>query len=49
MKKLKKDGENIDGILHHERLLFMLEIIYMELISCHYNNLLADHFGIEKI
>ena len=44
-----KDGwENIDGVLHHQGLPYVPEIIRTELISKHHNNLSAGHFGIEK-
>ena len=35
-------------MLHHQGLLYVLEIIRTELISRHHNNPLADHFDIEK-
>ena len=44
-----KDGwENINGMLHHQGLFYVSEIIWIELISRHHDNLLAGHFGIEK-
>ena len=49
-KQSVKDGwKDIDGVLHHQRLLYVLEIIRTELIIRHHNNPLAGHFGIEKI
>ena len=45
-----KDGwEDIDGVLYHQGLPYVPEIIRTELMSRHHNNLLAGHFGIEKI
>ena len=45
-----KDGwESIDGVLHHQGLPYVPEIIWIELISRHHDNQLAGHFGIEKI
>ena len=44
-----KDGwKDIDGVLHHQGLPYVPEIIRTELISSHHNDPLADHFGIEK-
>ena len=40
---------NIDGILHHQGLSYIPEIIQTKLISRHHNNPLVGHFGIEKI
>ena len=45
-----KDGyKDIDGVLHHQGLLFVPEAIQMELISRYYDDPLAGHFGIKKI
>ena len=41
--------DNIDGILHHQGLPYVSEIIRTELISRYHDNPLASHFGIEKI
>ena len=44
-----KDGyQDIDGVLHHQGLLFVPKAIRMELISRHHDDPLASHFGIEK-
>ena len=44
-----QDGyEEVDGVLHHQGLPFIPEIIQTELISWHHDNLLAGHFGINK-
>ena len=39
---------NIDGVLHHQGLLYVSKIIRTELISRHHDDLLAGHIGIEK-
>ena len=40
--------DDIDGVLHHQDLPYVLEIIRTELISRHHDNPLAGHFGIKK-
>ena len=40
--------DNINGVLHHQDLSYVPEIIRMELISRHHDNPLASHFGIKK-
>ena len=40
--------KDINGVLHYQGLPYIPEIIQMELISKHHDNLLAGHFGIEK-
>ena len=47
-KQLFKDWQDIDGVLHHKGLAYVPEIIRTELISRHYNNPLAGHYGIKK-
>ena len=47
-EKLGGNWEDSDGILHHQGLPYIPEIIRTELISRHHNDLLADYFGIEK-
>ena len=48
-KEQLPDGwEDIDGVLYHQRLLFISEVIRTELISWHHNDPLAWHFGINK-
>ena len=43
------DGwEDVNNILHYQRLPYMLKIIRTEVISQHYNYPLAGHFGIDK-
>ena len=45
----KADWQDVKSVLHHQGLLYIPEIIRMELISRHHNDPLASHFGIEKI
>ena len=40
--------DDINGVLHHQGLPYIPEIIRTELISRYHNNPLASHFGIEK-
>ena len=40
--------DNIDGVLHHQGLLYVPEIIRTEFISRHHDDPLAGHFDIEK-
>ena len=51
-RKIKAESleiyKKVDGMLHHQGLLFVLEVIRIKLISQHHNNLLAGHFGINK-
>ena len=48
-KQLVKDGwEDINGVLHHQGLSYVLEIIWTKLISRYHNDPLAGSFGIEK-
>ena len=43
------DGyEDVDGVLHHQGLPFVPEVIRTELISWHHDDPLAGHFGIDK-
>ena len=42
------DYEEIDNILHHQGLPFVLEAIRTNLISHYFDNPLAGHFGIKK-
>ena len=41
--------DNINGVLHHQSLPYVPEILRTELISRHHDDPLAGHFGIEKI
>ena len=45
---LKNSYEEVDGILHHQGLLFVLEATRTELVSRHHDDPLAGHFGIDK-
>ena len=47
-EKLGRNWEDSDGILHHQGLPYVPEIIRTELISRHHDDPLAGHFGIEK-
>ena len=45
----KQEGwEDSEGVLHHQDLRYAPKLIRTKVISRHYNNLLAGHFGIEK-
>ena len=44
-----RDGyKEVDGVLHHQGLPFVPEIIRTELISRHHDDPLSGHFGIDK-
>ena len=47
-EKLGGNWEDSDGILHHQGLPYVPEIIRTELISRHHDDPLAGYFGIEK-
>ena len=44
----RKSWEEIDGVLHHQGLPYVPELIRTELISRHHDDPLAGHFGIKK-
>ena len=44
----KNNRQDINSMLHHENLPYVLEIILTKLISRHHDNLLARLFEIEK-
>ena len=44
----RESWEEIDGVLHHQGLPYVPELIRTELISRHHDDPLAGHFGIEK-
>ena len=44
----QQSWDDIDGVLHHQGLFYVPEIIRTELISRHHDNPLVDYFGIEK-
>ncbi len=46
---LKEGWEEIEEVLHHQGLIYVLEIVRTELISRHHDDLLTGHFGIDKI
>ena len=45
---LPKAWKDINGVLQYQRLLYVPEIIRSKVISCHYNDPLTGHFGIDK-
>ena len=45
---VKDSWKNINGVLYHQSLPYVLEIIRIELISRYHNDPLAGHFGIKK-
>lgn len=47
-KSLKEGWKEVKEVLHIQELLYMLKIIFIELICRHHNNPLASHFDIEK-
>ena len=47
-KRLPKGWKDIEEVLYYQDLPYVLKVIHLELISRHHNNLLANHFGIEK-
>ena len=46
--KHSEGWDKIDGVLHHQGLFYVSEIIRTKLISRHDNNLLAGHYEIKK-
>ena len=47
-EKLLEGWEDIEEVLYYLSLLYILKVIYSELINRHHNNLLIGHFRIEK-
>ena len=45
---LPKGWKDIEGVLQYQGLPYVPEIIRSKVISCHHNNLLVGHFGIDK-
>ena len=45
---LPKDWEDVEGVLQYQGLPYVPEIIRSEVISCHHDDPLAGHFGIDK-
>lgn len=51
-QKLRQQPESykeINKILHHQGLFFLLKVIKTEITSRHHDNPLANHFNIENI
>ena len=48
-KDLPESWKNVEDILHHQGLLYVLEVIYSITLSRSHDNLLAKHFKIDKI
>ena len=48
IERLKDVYEEVDGVLHHQGLPFVPKAIRIELISRYHNDLLAEHFDIDK-
>ena len=48
LQKGRNGYKEINRVLHHQKLLFVPEIIQTELISWHHDNLLASYFGFDK-
>ena len=40
--------DDIKDVLYYQSFLYVLKVIYFELIIKYHNNLLIDYFGIEK-
>lgn len=47
-KNLPEDSKDVKDILHHQSLLYFLEIICSKILSCYYNRPLGGYFKIEK-
>ena len=45
---LPEGWKNVEGVLQYQELPYVPEIIRSEVISCHHNDFLAGHFGIDK-
>ena len=45
---LPEDWEDVEGVLQYRGLPYIPEIIRSEVISCHHNDPLTGHFGIDK-
>ena len=46
---LPEGWKDVERVLQYQRLLYVPAIIRSELISCHHNDPLIGHFGIDKI
>ena len=47
-ERLEDNYKEVDGVLHYQELPFIPEVIQTELISQDHNDLLAEHFSINK-
>ena len=45
---LSEGWEDVEGVFQFQRLLYIPEIIRSEVLSCHHDDPLAGHFGIDK-
>ena len=45
---LSEGWEDVEGVLQFQGLPYVLEVICSEVLSCHYNDPLVGHFGIDK-
>ena len=45
---LLEDCKDVKGVLQYQKLPYVPAIIRSKMISCHHNDLLAGHFGIDK-
>ena len=48
LKRLPDGWEDIEEMFYYQGLSYIAKVIYLELISRHYNNSLASHFDIEQ-
>ena len=46
--ELQRGWEEVNGVLHHQRLLYLLKFVRSKLINKQHNDLLARYFGIDK-
>ena len=46
--QLQEGWDKVDGVLQYRGLSYVPEIIRLEVIICHHNDSLAEHFGIDK-
>ena len=45
---LLEDWKDVKRVLQYQGLLYVSDIIYYKIISCHHNDPLAEHFGINE-
>lgn len=48
LKDLLKNWEDVESVLQYYGLPYILNILHIKLINHHHNDLLGDHFGIDK-